>query len=170
MIHVEDLHAPVPGAPGYWCSAAGQVLSIRRRRNRFGPARKHGVVEIRARADTSLDHRTGRPRAGYFKLDLYIAGRKVTHRRCQVVALAWLGVCPPGRVVCHSNGVCADDRASNLYYGTYLENNLDTAWHTAGNRGTPRPRGDAEDPTTYAEVTEADSVLLEAGFDSALGF
>lgn len=47
----------------------------------------------------------------------------------QLVALAFIGPCPPGKEVRHLDGNPANRAASNLTYGTHGENMLDKALH-----------------------------------------
>lgn len=47
----------------------------------------------------------------------------------RLVALAFLGPCPPGREVRHLDGDPANCRVGNLAYGTHRENELDKRTH-----------------------------------------
>ncbi|MCF8703308.1 NUMOD4 motif-containing HNH endonuclease [Corynebacterium pseudokroppenstedtii] len=49
-------------------------------------------------------------------------GKPTTFWVHRLVAEAFLGPCPEGMVVCHNNGNLADNRLSNLRYGTRSEN------------------------------------------------
>lgn len=47
----------------------------------------------------------------------------------RLVMAAFVGPCPDGIEVCHNNGNPADNRLSNLRYGTHSENQLDQVKH-----------------------------------------
>lgn len=53
-------------------------------------------------------------------------GRKYVH---QLVAKAFIGPCPSGLEVRHLNGAYADNRATNLAYGSRSDNVLDSVRH-----------------------------------------
>jgi len=51
------------------------------------------------------------------------------------VALAFIGPRPKGLFVCHNNGNCQDNRATNLEYKTHSENMMDKILHGTSARG-----------------------------------
>lgn len=57
-----------------------------------------------------------------------------------LVALAFIGPCPPGLQVCHNNGQSHDNRAENLRYGTPAENQADRQKHGTIPRGEDHKR------------------------------
>lgn len=66
---------------------------------------------------------------GYVYTSLYRGGQAKYGTVHRLVALAFHGPCPDGYDVCHRNGVRADNRPENLYYGTRSQNNLDKRAH-----------------------------------------
>lgn len=151
LIPADDLYAPIPNSRGYWVDQAGNVIRIYRKAGFGKVATRHKVRHLHARVKANGNERGRTPRT-VWRLDLWLTTGKVTIARARLVAWAWLGVQPENTLVCHKNGIETDDHATNLYYGTPLDNNLDAVWHTAGNRGTARPRADAEDGATYRDV------------------
>lgn len=101
---------PVPDVPYYFVSADGDVLSIRRTVPR--------LMSKRFRHD------------GYLFVRLRIGPRRFrdfpVHR---LVASAFHGSCPIGMECRHLNGNQADNRASNLAWGTRSENTQDSLRH-----------------------------------------
>lgn len=76
---------------------------------------------------------------GYPEVSLWLAGRSRTFKIHQLVAAAFLGPRPEGLVVRHLNGNPADNRLSNLCYGTPEENGLDSVAHGT-NRNAAKTR------------------------------
>lgn len=56
-------------------------------------------------------------------------GTKVTRKVCVLVTLAFRGPKPDGMECRHDNGICDDDRAENLLWGTPAENAADKRRH-----------------------------------------
>lgn len=99
---------PVPGYEGlYEISDMGRVRS-RRRRGSVG-----GII-----AQFDNGH-------GYPRLKLCKDAIQRTWLVHQLVALAFIGPCPPGEEVRHLNDKHGDARAVNLTYGTRSQNRLD---------------------------------------------
>lgn len=60
----------------------------------------------------------------------------------QLVALAFIGPRPEGMVICHNNGDPSDNRASNIRFGTHVDNGNDMVLHGRNNVSkTHCPRG-----------------------------
>ncbi len=68
-------------------------------------------------------------RDGHLELSLYKGGTQYTFRVHNLVALTFLGPRPEGLLVRHLNGKGADNRATNLKYGTHSENVQDCLRH-----------------------------------------
>jgi hypothetical protein len=56
-------------------------------------------------------------------------GQSQTHLVYRLVALAFLGPCPPGLEVCHGDGNPANNHTGNLRYDTPSNNQLDSVRH-----------------------------------------
>ena len=103
---------PVPGYEGlYEVSDAGRLKSMRRTGTRGGIKK------------------TPPDAAGYPQASLGNGSRQVTARIHQLVALTFLGPCPPGMEVRHLDGNPANNARVNLAYGTSAENKIDTVDH-----------------------------------------
>lgn len=80
-----------------------------------------------------------RTSAGYLKVDMRLRGSDGSrhggggrNRSVHTLVMeAFFGPCPDGQEVLHGNGDKADNRLSNLRYGTRSENNLDAVKHGA---------------------------------------
>lgn len=66
---------------------------------------------------------------GHTQVNMKYMGVAVTRKVHRMVAMAFLGPCPEGMEVCHNNGNPADNRLSNLRYGTRSENLYDRVKH-----------------------------------------
>lgn len=93
----------IPGYPGYQASAGGRVWSAKTSRY------------LKPQAD----------KGGYLIIAPSVDGKARPSRVHRLIALAYLGPCPPGMEVRHLNGAPADNRVENLAYGTHLENMAD---------------------------------------------
>lgn len=72
---------------------------------------------------------------GYRSVDLWQDGRRKHPPVYWLVARVYLGARPSiNHVVCHRNGNQHDDRAANLYWGTYSDNLRDAWKHGAYKR------------------------------------
>ena len=76
---------------------------------------------------------------GYREVRLSKDGQASTMGVHRLVALAFLGPCPPRHVVCHNNGQAGDNRASNLRYDTRSGNAADMVHHRTVLRGERHP-------------------------------
>lgn len=107
----------VPGYGGaYQVSDHGEIRSVDRI-----SARGHRVKGRVLRPSTS---------DGYARLSLYSsAGERSFVRTHCLVMLAFVGPCPDGLEVLHSDGDGLNNRLSNLSYGTRSQNSLDAVRH-----------------------------------------
>lgn len=85
-------------------------------------------------------------RHGYLRVSMSHNGNRKDGLVAIMVLEAFVGPRPAGMVCAHNNGVNTDNRASNLRWATYRENEADKALH-----GT-RVRGSAH---KLAKLTEA---------------
>lgn len=69
--------------------------------------------------------RASRLKSGYYNIHLY----RETFKLHRVVALAWHGPRPRGRLIRHLNGDPGDNRPENLHYGTPSDNAHDRWFH-----------------------------------------
>lgn len=96
---VTDIWRPVPGAPGYEVSGAGNVRSLRR----VAPRVKRATVGP----------------CGFLTVNLYShESGELCHRVGSLVAAAFLGPRPAGSEVRRLDGDPLNDRIENLAYGT----------------------------------------------------
>lgn len=118
-----EIWKSIPGFEGqYEVSSMGRVRSLDR------------TVTVRAGVKSGyLQQRKGailRPgkntKQGHVTVSL---GRRNSLNVHRIVMLAFKGPCPHGLEVLHINGKAADNRLSNLRYGTRRENNLDIGAH-----------------------------------------
>lgn len=72
---------------------------------------------------------------GYRAFIICTGGRRVSVRAASLVLESWVGPRPPGMVVRHLNNVRADNRPSNLAWGTQKENIADKIVHGTQQRG-----------------------------------
>lgn len=77
---------------------------------------------------------------GYRALVLCTGGRRLNARVASMVLEAWVGPRPAGFVVRHLNGVRADNRPSNLAWGTQKDNIGDKITHGTQQLGERGPR------------------------------
>lgn len=113
--------APVVGFEGHYeVSEAGVVYSLKygARRALVGPIGSHG----------------------YRAISLSDGKRKSIKTVHRIVLEAFVGRPPNGMVTRHLNGLCLDNRLSNLCYGSYEENMADKLAHGTHNRGERNPR------------------------------
>lgn len=117
----------IPGHPGYFASADGDIYSnVRRGRPsadrlaREEPLRRlvPGVSAVR----------------GYRRYQVAL-GRGRSRKVARLVALAFLGPSGPGFEVAHLNGDSLDNRAVNLAWKTKIDNEADKVGHGTTNRG-----------------------------------
>jgi predicted XRE-type DNA-binding protein len=62
---------------------------------------------------------------GRLKVLLYKGGKREEYYVHRLVLTSFVGACPRGKECCHKNDNCADNRLSNLYWGTHKENIID---------------------------------------------
>lgn len=113
---------PILGWEGlYDASDLGRIRSV----ERMVRSHHESMRRVRARIlKQSPDH------GGYPSVGLNRAGRRVTKKVANLVALAFLGPRPfPGAAVCHNDGDQTNSRLSNLRYDTYAANERDKIAH-----------------------------------------
>lgn len=116
MVNLTETWADIPGHPGYQASTYGRIRSIER-----------DVVDVNGH----VRHHQGRilrpsvAKRGHLRVNV---GQAKTYGVHQLVALTYIGPCPPGLEVRHTpNPDPADNRPENLQYGTRVENMADMA-------------------------------------------
>lgn len=77
---------------------------------------------------------------GYSHIGVYIGGRQRTLKIHRLVLEAFVGPCPKGCEARHLNGNRADNRLTNLAWGTKTENAVDRADHGTQCRGETHGR------------------------------
>ena len=118
---------PVPDSFGYEVSNLGRVRSVDRTihckddtlRLRRGVVLKPGLSGRKGHRARHLTVCIGR-------------NTVLVHR---LVALAFIGPCPPGKQVAHNDGVSTNNAATNLRYATAKENQGDMILHGTSQRG-----------------------------------
>ncbi|MGP5930306.1 NUMOD4 motif-containing HNH endonuclease [Corynebacterium glyciniphilum] len=120
-LNLDEIWKPIPGYEGYYeVSDQGRVRSIER-----VIVRDNGMRQtVRSRV-----LRPALNRRGYEGVHLYRRGIGEGFSVHRLVLLAFVGPCPEGMEVRHLNGAPADNRLTNLRYGTSLENKLDIIRH-----------------------------------------
>lgn len=69
------------------------------------------------------------PNTGRNEVGLSVNQKCHTARVYVLVMAAFVGPCPDGKIICHSDGDRTNDALGNLRYGTYSSNNQDTVRH-----------------------------------------
>lgn len=120
-LNLDEIWKPIPEYEGYYeVSDQGRVRSIDR-----VIVRDNGMPQtVRSRV-----LRPALNRLGYEGCHLYRRGMGEGFSVHRLVLLAFVGPCPEGMEVRHLNGVPADNRLTNLRYGTSLENKMDIIRH-----------------------------------------
>jgi len=102
---------PVPGfEANYEVSDLGRVRSAPRPKTRGGVLKQF-------------------LRTGYLSVCLYLNGRSSFHLVHRLVLLAHIGSCPDRPHAAHRNGIQTDNRLTNLYWATPLQNAADRTAH-----------------------------------------
>lgn len=112
---LDERWLPISGFPGYEVSDAGRVR------------RGDHIKSLRP------------PRKGHNSVVLSRAAKNYTRMLGPLVAEAFIGPKPAGMVVRHDNGDGLDDRASNLLYGTAIQNENDKRRHGTAPIGENHP-------------------------------
>jgi hypothetical protein len=117
--HNESWRA-IPGTPSHEVSDEGRVRSVER-------------VVYRGRGTTRVERARlmalYRRRDGRVQCNLQRNGKVWSPFVHALVAAAWIGPRPAGMEVCHRDGDASNNQATNLYYGTKLQNEADKARH-----------------------------------------
>lgn len=126
---------PIPGYPGYEASSLGNIRSLERYHEIRPSGRASGYR--RWQRGGVLKPRVNR---GYRWVPVFADGRRYVRRVSFFVALTFLGERPPGLQIRHKDGCSQNDCASNLAYGTALENTEDKRVHGTMVVGEASPR------------------------------
>ena len=113
---------PIPSAPHYEASSAGNIRSWK---SRNGRGLAHSPHPLTPYVDSD----------GYRTVAIRASGRTAPRKICSLVAEAFHGSRPIGCVVRHLNGKSDDDSAKNLSWGTQKENVADAKRHGTITRG-----------------------------------
>lgn len=124
---------PIKDFPGYYISDNGDVLSCRK----FGPG-----VNLNSHARTLTP-----VKEDYLKVSLCRGGKKYNRRIHVLVANAFLEKHEGKLIVCHKDGNKHNNNVTNLYWGTYQQNEADKVAH-----GT-RPMGELAVNHKYSKDT-----------------
>lgn len=124
----------IPGHPGYEVGDDGSMWSTKRGRRR----RLAGTVVP----------------DGYVRVELWRGGRRKSLGVHTLVLLAFVGPPPAGCEGCHGDGDPANNRLTNLRWGTPKENQADRVRHGTANRGERHG---------HAKLTEAAVIALRLG-------
>lgn len=134
----KEVWRTMPGYPGYYeISNMGRARGVDR------------IVSVKGQVDRKVKGTVLSPhcgRTGYLSVHLRMGDKKPRLVRLHRMVLeAFIGPCPKGMEVRHLNGDPADNRLSNLMYGTRSENMLDTVEHGTNYwaKKTQCPRGHA---------------------------
>ena len=119
---VEETWLPLPGYEGtYEVSDLGRIKSLSR------------TVAVRGNGTRTTETHILNPSAnekGYFSFMASVAGQKQKRVKVHLAVItAFIGPRPPGLVARHLNGNQADNRATNLAWGTSAENWADAKKH-----------------------------------------
>lgn len=122
-----EIWKPVPGYEGFYdASECGHVRSVSRPSTHYtGKMIMRGGRVLRGCINFK----------GYLQVSLCRDGKTRTAFVHALVALTYRGPRPSGLLVRHLNGDATDNRASNLAYGTQLENVADMEVHGTIRRG-----------------------------------
>ena len=133
----------VPGYEGYYeASNFGRIRSVDRMvKTRSGQRRCKGGMRAPGR----------NPQNGYLYIGLSKEGKNEMKPLHHWISLAWIGPCPPGEEVRHGEEGKSNNSASNLCYGTRVQNHADK--RRDGTSGDlPVRRGDG---AVFTSMTEA---------------
>lgn len=117
----------IPGFPGYRVGDDGSVWTCRK--TGYGRGRMGEWKRLKATPD-----KAGRPTVG-------VSRDRRQHRKVVswIVAEVFIGPRPQGLLVCHDDGNPANNRPSNLKYGTHKDNEDDKERHGRRLRGDRHP-------------------------------
>jgi hypothetical protein len=109
-------------------------------------------------------------RSGYLVVSLYLNTERRVVTVASLVAAAFHGPNPGGMDVRHENGINTDNRATNLLYGTRVENMADARRHGTLARGERHGNArltDAEAAAIKADPRPSIVIAIEAGISYA---
>lgn len=101
---------PIPDYPGYFCDAAGNVYSNRRKGRHLDPIGPLKPMNLRRRPD------------GYLQVHCRGDAKREAPLVHQLILETWAGKRGSGLVVNHKNGDKSDNRLENLEWVTQKEN------------------------------------------------
>jgi len=117
-----EVWLPIRGYEGiYEVSNYGRVRSLPRTYIRICHVKKR-ILSTKSGPD------------GYPRANLCVDGKPATRLVHQLVAEAFIGPCPPGKLVCHNDGTRKNSKLSNLRYDTNSGNMADRLIHETSNR------------------------------------
>jgi hypothetical protein len=120
--------AGIPGYIGHYeVSSIGRVRSLSREVPVLNGPRSGRVVRRPGKLMSPVTNR-----AGHHQIQLIMHKRRVTHSVHRLMMLAFVGG-GEGMEACHRNGIHADNRLENLYWGTHSDNILDSVQHGTHN-------------------------------------
>lgn len=135
-------YRPVVGCPGYRVGDDGSVWSCRVRKvAERDPATNRIRRTIRVMSDRWFRVAT-KPvnRLGYYRVCLYVAGRKRQVFVQELVLEAFIGPRPPGMEACHDDNDPSNNRLTNLRWDTHRNNMADKRRHGTHQIGEKHPR------------------------------
>jgi hypothetical protein len=147
----DDQYRPIEGYPGYRVSRGGEVQSCWDRGSRW------------EQTDNWRPLTPLRRRGGYLGVNLSRGGIKVSRYVHRLVIEAFAGPRPEGMVCRHLDGDRTNNRADNLAWGTYSENEQDKVRH-----GTKAVGSRCNSKLTEAEVVEMRRLRAEGAKVRAL--
>lgn len=125
-----EIWKPVVGFEGFYeVSSRGNVRSCEREHTYDD--KRVGTITRRRKSQTIAQAKRGKYRSALLSKN----GERTSHLTHKLVIEAFTGPRPDGLEVRHLNGIASDNSASNLCYGTKLENAADRDAHGRTYRG-----------------------------------
>lgn len=143
-----EIWKAIPGHEGWYeASTLGRIRSL----DRSIPVQNSRTRPYLIRVAGKVLKSTVHPVQGYRHVTLWSSGSQHTSKVSTLIALTFLGPRPAGKHVCHDDGVRTNDRLSNLYYGTPVENAEDKRRHGTHRQGESIP---------WAKLTRSDVIEI----------
>lgn len=159
----DERWAPVPSFAGYEASTLGRIRSWRPRAHQYPESVRTDPLILTPRLN----------KRGYLTVALS-RGRQRKRKRCfvhRLVLASFAGQCPEGMECCHGQGGPADNRLTNLRWGT-LRENIDERQRDHLKRETGKAKLSDEDARTIisriADGERDDDIALDHGATRAL--
>ena len=125
---MKEIWRKIPGT-FYSASSFGRIRSDGRRIRYFLP-RFGGIWCVRRTQSRIIKCSWPKDRKRYAMTSVtFENGRRKPFGVHQLIALAFIGPCPPGKEVCHNNGNNRNCRPGNIRYDTPKENHKDKQLH-----------------------------------------